>query len=188
MKIFDHCITQMKDRGISFDAGLTACELIKLKQALGAAFPPDYAAFLQKALPVGHGFPDWRAVAKGASHYSIEGSMAWPLEGLQFDVKHNALWLSSWGDQPASLQAQLQRVKHLVKQAPKLIPVYSHCYLPAIPFQAENPILSVYQSDVIYYGFDLPSYFKHEFSISFPDWYQHKETPTPISFWDDLVG
>ncbi len=44
-----------------------------------------------------------------------------------------------------------------------LIPIYSHRYIPSAPSEAGNPILSVYQTDVIYYGSDLEDYFVNEF-------------------------
>ena len=45
-----------------------------------------------------------------------------------------------------------------------------------------NPVLSVYQTDIIYYGYDLEDYLRHEFDL--PDrkpWPEHFRS---ISFWD----
>lgn len=43
-----------------------------------------------------------------------------------------------------------------------LIPVCGHRYLPAEPCSAGNPVLSVYQMDIIVYGRDLAAYFAAE--------------------------
>jgi hypothetical protein len=70
------------------------------------------------------------------------------------------------------------------KASPKLVPLVSHRYLPSEPNEAGNPIFSIYQSDVIYYGADLADYFEREFG--------NTRTPVvgparPIRFWSELV-
>lgn len=94
---------------------------------------------------------------------AINGRFAWLWEGLQFDVEHNDLWLDSWGDRPASLDEQKQRVRDLVLAAPKLIPIFAHRYLLAEPCIPNNPVLSIYQSDIIVYGANLHDYLIAEF-------------------------
>ena len=47
--------------------------------------------------------------------------------------------------------------------APKLVPIIGHRYLLAEPCKAGNPILSIYQSDIIIYGVTLHNYFLTEF-------------------------
>ena len=44
-------------------------------------------------------------------------------------------------------------------QAPRLIPLISHRYLPETANETGNPVFSVYQSDVIHYGTDVADYF-----------------------------
>jgi hypothetical protein len=94
---------------------------------------------------------------------AIRGRFDWLVEGLQFDVEHNVLWRESWGPKPSTLEAQKERVRALVAAAPKLVPVFAHRYLLAEPCQAGNPVLSVYESDIIVYGYELRSYFLMEF-------------------------
>lgn len=52
--------------------------------------------------------------------------------------------------------------QHLIKQ-PVLVPVRGHRYLPAAPEPTRAPVLSVYQTDIIYYGADLADYCAYEF-------------------------
>ena len=71
-------------------------------------------------------------------------------------------------------------------EAPKLIPLYGNRYLPAEPEAAGNPVLSVQQTDIIYYGTDLRRYIEHEFG---PTDYASATAGEPryIRFWSDLV-
>jgi hypothetical protein len=68
-----------------------------------------------------------------------------------------------------------------------MIPVYSHRYLPAGRGTYGHPVLSIYQTDIIVYGTDLPEYITSEFTerghFIRPDW-----TPPPmVPFWTDFV-
>jgi hypothetical protein len=77
-----------------------------------------------------------------------------------------------------------------------MIPVYSHRYLPAEPCEAGNPVLSIYQTDIIHYGYDLADYFAREFRVDAavaperyiwtPPWAATE--PRPIRFWDDVMN
>jgi hypothetical protein len=67
-----------------------------------------------------------------------------------------------------------------------LIPVYAHRYVSAEPHGDGNAVLSVYQTDIICYGADLPSYFVAEFGLE-PPWWAFG-TPRPVHLWDRLVS
>jgi hypothetical protein len=53
-------------------------------------------------------------------------------------------------------------VEEDVKKAPRLIPIYGYRMMPDRPHLTGNPVLSVYQTDIIYYGFDLDDYLRHD--------------------------
>jgi hypothetical protein len=72
-----------------------------------------------------------------------------------------------------------------VARAPILIPVYSHRFIPAALSEAGNPVFSVYQTDIIHYGLDLPSYLHAEFDACNP--YPVPSEPKEIRFWSELV-
>jgi hypothetical protein len=160
--------------------GLSDDEIDGVERSWSLRFPPDYRLFLRCLHSVdrpmtGAHFRDPQdgdrlVPDESPSFYywltdtgAIQGRFDWLVEGLQFDVEHNVLWPASWGQKPASLEAQKERVRELVAAAPKLIPVFSHRYLLAEPCQVGNPVLSVYQSNIIVYGYDLRSYFLMEF-------------------------
>ena len=39
--------------------------------------------------------------------------------------------------------------------------------MPSLPAEADNPVLSIHQSDIICYGLNLEDYFKNEYSYYF---------------------
>jgi hypothetical protein len=127
-------------------------DLHRAQERFELRFPPDLVELLIEKRPV-RGY-DWTGNGE-----PIRKALAWPLEGLLFDVEHNGLWLSEWGDRSKQLADRKAAVTDLVAAAPKLIPLYGHRYLPDEPHERDNPILSVHQADVIHYGYDLADYF-----------------------------
>lgn len=157
--------------------GYTQHELDLAQETFGLTFPPDLLAFFLERRPV-QGW-DWRSDGE-----KIREMLEWPLQGLLFDVEHNGLWWPEWGERPVEAGARAEALHEIVKRAPKLVPLVSHRYLPCEPNEAGNPVFSIYQSDVIYYGANLTDYFEREFG--------DPRTPVvgpikPIRFWSELV-
>lgn len=166
---------------IEFDPGLSSSELVEIELKYGFVFPPDLAEFLSTALPRGPQFPNWRS---GEDNVLREWLLD-PQEGILFDVERNALWLKEWGDRPENTEEALRVVSRLIETAPKLIPIYGHRMIPDEPKSAGNPVFSVHQSDIIYYGCDLEDYLRTEFSLH--DHGDRLRTFRPIRFWDSLL-
>jgi hypothetical protein len=157
--------------------GYTQAELDSAQRRFGLEFPPDLIALLRDKRPAnGH---DWTNDA------DIRRALAWPFEGLLFDVEQNHLWWPEWGTRPTNADARKEILRSVVSRAPKLIPLIGHRYLPEEPREQGNPVFSVYQADVIYYGANLTDYFEREFlGFNHRPWSQ----PTKhIPFWSDLV-
>jgi hypothetical protein len=173
--------SRLEEKDVSFEAGLTDIEIAGIESFYGFKFPPDLKAFLQFALPVSKNFVNWRE----ETEVEIRERLAWPLDGMYFDIEQNAFWLKEWGPKPLNLDDTFNIARQTVMEAPVLIPIYSHRYIPAEPNQSGNPILSVHQTDIIYYGNDLASYFSHEFNIPCPNW--AAKTSRPIKFWDTVM-
>lgn len=57
--------------------------------------------------------------------------------------------------------------------------------IPDEPNEPGNPVYSVHQTDIIYYGSDLTDYFECEFGLE-----KSRSPPTPrsIRFWDLVVS
>ena len=155
--------------------GYSSAELDAAQERYGLRFPQDLIALLLDRRPV-DGW-DWRS-----DHEGICRALAHPLEGLLFDLEHNDLWWREWGARPATAAERAEVVTSVVLAAPRLVPLIGHRYIPEEPHDAGNPVFSVMQSDVIYYGADLNEYFANEFGET------DSVGPTRrISFWSDLV-
>lgn len=173
-------------------AGLSDSEVAGVETRFGFHFPPDLRSFLQQVLPVSGDWVDWR----NGSTEGIRQRLAWPLDGMIFDIEHDAFWLELWGRKPDALADAIEVARREVARAPTLIPILSHRYMPDDPPLGGNPVFSVYQTDIIYYGYDLTSYFENEFSEGANGWHVSGEyrpdafwqQPQPIRFWDEIIG
>lgn len=156
-------------------------ELAAAEQRFGIRFPPDLADLLREGLPAGNRFPRWRLLDE-----SVATQLRWPLEGMLFDVEHNAFWMSEWGERPPKLETANAIVAAAIQASPALVPIFGHRYLPAEPAEAGNPVFSVYQTDIIYYGHDLASYFEAEFGSGYVRAIRFEDIK-PIRFWSRLA-
>jgi hypothetical protein len=182
--------TCLAARGVSLAAGLSTSEIAQLATRFGLVFPPDLRLLLQVALPVSAGFTPWRdALHSPAGARALQTRLLAPLEGILFDVQLNGFWLVEWGPKPAQAATREQLVRQQFVHYPQLLPLYSHRYLPASPALAGNPVFSVYQTDIIYYGYDLAHYLATEFKFALPAGFAALTAPkNQIMFWDALTG
>ena len=162
---------------VRWERGYTQAELDDAQEKFGLLFPADLVSLLRDRRPFdGH---DW------TDEVAIRRALEWPIEGLLHSVGSGFIWRSEWGEMPADPDARKDVARPVILDAPKLIPLRSHKYLPEVPREPGNPVLSVFYSDVIYYGTDLADYFEREFSerpcVPRPDETKH------IPFWSDLV-
>ncbi|WP_440952204.1 hypothetical protein [Methanococcoides sp. FTZ1] len=104
-----------------------------------------------------------------------------------FDIEHNNFWYEDWGTKPTNLLEAIELCRKEMEKVPKLIPIYSHRYISSEPEEKGNPVFSVYQTDIIYYGEDLLSYLMIEFNMK-----RHKEIDHTkirnIRFWSEITG
>ena len=168
--------------GVVISPGLTEIELARVESVVDAHLPDDLRSFLSEGLPLGKGFPDWRQPDSN----SIRDQLSWPLEGIAFDIEQNAFWLNAWGVRPPDLAEALSVARVQIDAAPRLIPIMGHRYLPAEPDLPGNPVLSVYQTDIIYYGDDLATYLRCEFH-QLPYANAVHAGCRRVRFWSDLV-
>lgn len=169
--------------------GLTDAEFARIERDFEFEFADDHRAFLAAGLPVNDlapgrprsPWPDWRDADSG----DLRERLAWPVEGVLFDVQRNALWHPSWGQRPADTSEALSTARQHLSRAPKMIPVYGHRYLPAGAGTYGHPVLSIYQTDIIVYGTDLADYINNEFGRWFisADW----SPPPMVPFWSDFL-
>jgi hypothetical protein len=77
-------------------------------------------------------------------------------------------------------------LRMVLSRAPKLIPLVAHRFLPETPHEAGNPVVSVYQSDIIYYAANLDDFFNQEFE-GWKDWPLSDQKINHIPFWSDFA-
>ena len=174
--------------------GLTDAEFSRIEQVYEFEFADDHRAFLAAGLPLNSQppeegktwrkpWPEWR----DGDPDELRARLDRPVQGALFDVEYNALWHSTWGCRPDDPDEALEMARQHLLQVPKMIPIYGHRYLPAGRGIYGHPVLSIHQTDIIFYGTDLPDYIDQEFSRS--RWFIDENwTPPPlVSFWRDFL-
>lgn len=181
---FQDCKNTLERAGVVFEPGLSGLEIEIAEQRFDFLFPADLRDFLQFALPVNRGFANWRKV----DDPQLQSSLNWPFEGISFDIENNAFWPTKWGIRPPDLPAALAAARQNFEQAPPLIPICGHRYMPAKPNRTGNPVFSVYQTDIVHYGANLENYLHNEFYAYFlkPAYFLPADIRT-IDFWSELV-
>ena len=167
-------------RGTKWGEPLTEAEIKKLEKKWKWKFPSDYHLFLsrlhtpdkkmlgywyvddsdEKKADSASTFWDWRTEAK-----QIKKALDDVKRGILFDIEHNGLWIEKWGKKPRGKRSIETAVDKLLKKAPKLIPVYGHCFILEEPIEEKHPVLSIVQSDIIVMGNDLREYLIEELSF-----------------------
>src|SRR6516162_4604018 len=105
---------------------------------------------------------------------------------MAFDIEHNTFWWPAWGPRPANLDEAIVIARNHVRTAPPLIPICTPGYLPAEPEEAGNPVLSVYQTDIIYGGRDLRDFLRRFRGSEAWQMPRRHEVRT-IRFWSELI-
>jgi hypothetical protein len=170
------------------EPGLTDAEFARVEAMYGFTFADDHREFLAAALPVDderhRAWPDWRH----GDPAELRGMLDWPVEGVLFDVEQNAMWDHTWGLRPPTVDERLSVAREHLAEVPQLVPVYAHRYLPAGRGTSGHPVLSVYQTDIIYYGVDLSDYIHQEFGgpgldRTDPEW----NPVATVPFWQGFL-
>jgi hypothetical protein len=181
----------------AIDPGLSETEFERIEREFGFRFSDDHRAFLAAGLPVNtwpeprepgvfyahaEPWPDWR----GGDRAKLRGMLAWPGEGVLFDVENNSFWDRDWGPRPPEPASALAIAADRLAQVPTLVPIYGHRYLPAGPGFAGHPVLSVWQTDIIHYGLDIADYIDREFSPGGLGDFSAEPEAT-VGFWRDFL-
>jgi len=185
MDKYKEIIQKLVIKGVLFDYGMTAHEITEIEKLYCISFPDELKILYSFGLPTSTGFYNWRDMSLDNIE-SIKNALEMPIKGLKLDLKNGEFWCENWGLQPIRTEEAQRVLLEHYSSAPKLIPIYSHRYMPFIPDNTNIPVLSVVQSDIIYYGTDLISYLEIEF-----DYKQHSDIIQAdfqyIEFWSDLL-
>jgi len=197
-RLGQEAMRRLRSRSVcAIDPGLADAELSRIEQEFGFRFADDHRAFLSAGLPVNtrpeprepgviythpEPWPDWR----NGDRDKLGNLLEWPVEGVLFDVENNAFWYDSWGVRPTDTSSALATATRLLAQVPQMIPIYGHRYLPAERGTFGHPMLSMWQTDIIYYGVNLADYIDREFGPAGPG-DQPGEPEASVEFWRDLI-
>ncbi|MBF0658679.1 hypothetical protein IPZ60_08025 [Psychrobacter sp. NG25] len=180
-------IRKLKAKKVKFEHGLSDEEVQQIENKFNLRFTPDLQYFLQKELPISNGFVNWRlGLQSKIEAMDIRKRIDWPFSGIVFDIEHNAFWMEEWGEKSNDLNKNIMVAEIYYETYPKIIPIYSHRYIPSEPHKTGNPVFSIYQTDIIYYGYDLAHYFAHEFRFELSDKFPIIDAPNHIDFWGDI--
>jgi hypothetical protein len=155
-------------------------ELTHVETRFGFRFAPDHRLMLKIALPLGEkAWPDWRGHDQEVLRSRFDG----PRDGVLFDVRQNGFWRKEWGPRPEAVSAALGIADRHLREAPVLVPLYGHRFMPSVPATPGNPVLSVHQTDIIYYGNDLLDWLAYEFTGGG----SRKSPSRRVPYWSDLM-
>lgn len=141
---------------------LTDDEIKIIEDHYNFKFPPDLAELLKIGIP--SLFYDWHGVASGNKKAisRVDEALKNLIGGIIFDVEHNG-YVNKRSDAGLPLEERINRVLQAYNDAPKMIPIFSHRFIPSFPCEAGNPIFSCHQTDIIIYGDNIIDYLYHEF-------------------------
>lgn len=168
-------------------------------------FPPDLKQLFLNKKPTGLGVWDWDKITDA----DFRGAQEHIVMGFAFDAVYSDFWYDLWGSKPfienppshgdSSAVAEFcepiaQVIRAHMDKTAKAIPICGHRYLPTSPNSAGLPILSIMQTDIIYYGLNLRDYFYNEFGEDIGQQYgeiieRDKQVEIPvIEFWSDFLS
>lgn len=180
--MYEDSISLLRKKGVTLARGLTTREIERAERVYNIKFPKSLKTMLMMAMPTGKGFYNWRDMSDDNID-NIKETMKRPYENIN-NMAEEIYWCDTWGAEPESIEKYKEEVRKRLKKAPKLIPVYAHRYMPML--DNEPPILSIHDTDVIYYGENLENYLEIEFgdkdqrSISI-------KNIKPVQFWSDII-
>lgn len=192
---FDWLLGKLKSQNNGFrsDSGMTSLQIQESEQRHGLIFPSDFTRFLQHPVSSCELFYDYSAPIGSPQYDMIIGAMKNFQQGIEFDIQHNNCWPANWGKKPSSLPEKIDRFRSVYATAVKLIPIYGHRAL--ISNFESSIVLSVHQTDIIVYGYNLAVYLQHEFlrdelQIKYSDAVGgcYSTVVPTIPFWSSFIG
>lgn len=180
MEKYKKILDRLEKSGVTISRGLTEEELKKIEKIYGIVFPSQLVEFYSCGLPIGEQFPIWNDFSDENVRL-IREKLEFPIKALRSDVE-NWFWIDSWGDQPESREEELAVFDEIAENAPKMIPIYGHRYMPACD---GAPVISTVGADCIYYGRNLEEYLEYEFFGAKDRFMKGKVKKVP--FWSDII-
>lgn len=181
--MFNNVINKLKKRGVEFELGLTNNEVDKIESIYNIILPYELKLFLKTAVPISDGFYNWRNFAPENIKFIKETILSFKNNIIEcFD---DVEWCPKWGKEPEDIEKRKAKIIEMVNNAPTIIPLYGHRGMAEINVM-NNPVFSIVDTDIIYYGKNIINYLEIEFDIKKYDSLNLKNI-TYIPFWSDLI-
>lgn len=180
--MYEDIIQLLAEKDVLLESGLTVKEFEIIEETYNIHFPESLKDFLIQVLPVAKGFYNWRDFSD-ENVAKIKKAIACP-EKTVYEDAEEVYWCEQWGREPDDVDEFVQEVRKKLEEAPKLIPVYGHRYMPMDG--CNPPIMSIHGIDIIYYGQDLRDYFKVEFGSKKQSEIDFEGIPN-IPFWSEIM-
>lgn len=181
--MYKESIKLLKSRGIRVEAGLTDDEVEKIEKIYGIQFPRSLKNFLMEGVPIWDKFYNWRNFKPDNIEY-IKRVIYHPVKFIE-DYPEEVEWNREWGKEPECVNDRIRIVRNRLKNAPTLLPIFSHRYMPKT-LDENPPVISVHGVDIIYYGEDLEDYFEIEFGEKEQCEINFQRIHT-IPFWSEIM-
>ncbi|CAL0311610.1 unnamed protein product [Lupinus luteus] len=153
----NNLIECLKSSNVIVSEGLSDTEFSYLESNFNFSFPPDLRDILQQGLPISPGFPNWRS----SSAQQLQILLNLPTLSILRRVSKTRFWHPSWGPRPKDPAHAFDTVRRILREAPPLVPIYQHCYIPSTPNIAGNPVFYVdHDGHVSMVSFDLIGFFR----------------------------
>lgn len=171
------------NKDIKVENGLSVEEINEIEERYSIKFPKALRLFYMSVLPVSEGFYNWRDTSPENVEY-IKNAINEPFVEFEENAEE-VYWNDEWGEEPENTEDIGKYVLSKIGDAPKLIPIYSHRYMP-MGISDNPPVISVYGVDVIYYGVDLSDYLQIEFGFKKPSDIDCSSIQK-IPFWSEVM-
>lgn len=181
--MYRNIIKSLKSQGIIFEAGLTCEEISKIEKIYEIQFPKCLKEFLMEGVPISKGFYNWRNFEQENIDF-IKEIIYLPIKTI-YELAAEVYWCDDWGEEPENEIDIAEKVREKLKNAPKLLPIYTHRYMPML-LDEQPPIVSIHGIDIIYYGENLEDYFHVEFGRKRQSEIRF-ENIDPIPFWSEIM-
>ncbi|XP_006346881.1 uncharacterized protein [Solanum tuberosum] len=189
-------IQHLKSSNLIVEKGLSDVEFSTIESNFSFTFPPDLRSILQEGLPIGPGFPNWRC----SSQQQLEIIKNLPILSLCKQVKKRNFWVEFWGNRPIDNDQAVDTANGFLKNAPVLVPIYQHFYIPCTPCLAGNPVFYVHDGQVKLWCFDISGFFqqvefqRNEMILRRPSLFNLMNAPSwaatearKIDFWTEMA-
>ena len=180
----------LENKEIEILNGLSDEEFEKIEKFYNIKFPKVLKILYKSFLP---NLYNWRDFSEDNVE-KIKKYLNMPIEGILFDIQYNSFWMDCFGEKTGDIEQNKAKAEEYLKNAkeeevPRLIPIYSHRYVPSFPDSIDVPVFSVMQTDIIYYGKNIENYFEHEFGNNYnPEQEIADLGVIEIPFWSKLAS